>query len=303
MPVYRFGKLQERNRLYHIRMKTLFWNIGSELTDDKLLLICEAITSEAPDIFCIAEGSHSIVDCQKMIDIFLKHKYICYYSPLFSDREELKLGYKYVRNGLKIFIKDDTIPDEPFSFGNQRIDGRIVALKTFINYSPTTFIFLHNFSKSGDELDQVDFISALNDMIRVEKILGKDSRKVIIGDFNLEPWDNILKHKKYLRTSFFQNHNSIKQRYTDDIKNYFNPIAGLIFETKINNLGGTYYSDSYGWALFDYVLFDTKDSDIFYDIITEFRGGSKLLNSDETIKKSFLNNKLDHLPIITKINN
>ena len=111
------------------------------------------------------------------------------------------------------------------------------------------------------------------------------------------------KHKKYLRTSFFQNHNSIKQRYTDDIKNYFNPIAGLIFETKINNLGGTYYSDSYGWALFDYVLFDTKDSDIFYDIITEFRGGSKLLNSDETIKKSFLNNKLDHLPIITKINN
>lgn len=287
-------------------MKILFWNIGKKLTEKKLKLISEAISTENPDVFCIAEGSYSKKDCKKVIDVFVIHNYNCYYSPLFSENKGLKLNYKYKSNGLKIFIKNNIIPKEPFSFSNQRNDGRIVVLKVNTNFRPTTFIFLHNFSKSGTTnitLDQTQFILSINEMITYGKIADDTDRLLLIGDFNLEPWDNILRHKKYLRTNFFQNHNSMIQRSTDPIKNYFNPLAELIFQSKIENLGGTFYSDTSGWALFDYVLYDTKDSNITYNIITEFSGGSKLLNDDIEIQSAFLNNDLDHLPIITKINN
>jgi len=285
-------------------MKTLFWNIGKKLSDEKLNLIEEAISSESPDIFCVAEGSHSKINCQKIMDVFEKSGYSCYYSPLFYLNEKLKLNYKYKSNGLKIFIKDENISNTPFSFSLQRQDGRIIALKTFVNFLPTTFIFLHNMSKSGNRevtLEQTEFIGSLSDMLKIGNPSSATERIIIIGDFNLEPWDNVLRHKKYLSTNFFRIHNSIIQR-SENTKNFFNPLAELIFKSNNENLGGTYYSDSSGWALFDYVLFDTKESDITYEIITEFSGGSRLLNYDTEINKSFLHNDLDHLPITTKFN-
>jgi len=289
-------------------MKTLFWNIGKKLTERKLDLISEAITSESPDIFCIAEGSQSKDDCQKIISVFENHLYTCYYSPLFYLDNCLSLNYKYKSNGLKVFTKTDKTASESFSFSLQRQDGRIVSLKSYINYIPTNFVFLHNLSKSGNPevtLDQAEFIRSLADMLIMNNTFANperiiQERTLIIGDFNLEPWDNVLKHKKYLSTNFFQVHDSIVQRNNTSIKSYFNPLVQVILEAKIENLGGTYFSDNSGWALFDYVLYDTKESNITYEVLTEFQGGTKLLNKDTKICKSFLHEGLDHLPITTK---
>ncbi|MBN1968524.1 MAG: endonuclease/exonuclease/phosphatase family protein [Candidatus Delongbacteria bacterium] len=287
-------------------MKILFWNIGNVLSERKIELITESISIEHPDIFCIAEGSYSRIDCQRIVDKLIEQEYICYYSPLFCDKDELQLNYKYVSNGLKIFIKVNINPIESFSFSSQRKDGRIVALKTFINYRATTLIFLHNTSKSGNREvtdDQRDFISSLGTMIDFANIGIDTERIIIIGDFNLEPWDNILRHKKYIESSFFYKQNSLYQRKNNSSRFYFNPSPEIIFQSKIENLGGTFYTDNSGWALFDYVLYNTKDSVVIYDVITEFAGGSKLLNYDNSIRSSFINDDLDHLPIITKINN
>lgn len=287
-------------------MKILFWNIGKTLTEKKKDLIAQAITEQSPDIFCIAEGSISIIDCQNILDIFETNSYSCYYSPLFYQINELKLNYKYKRNGLKIFVKDKSILKEDFSFANQRQDGRIIVLKATINLKLTTIVFLHNFSKSGNREvtdDQRKFISSLSDMIEIGQISKDTERIIIIGDFNLEPWDNILRHKNYLKTSFIYKHNSFTLRKTNTINHYFNPIAEMIFQSKIENLGGTYFSEGNGWGLFDYCLYDTKNTNISYDVITEINNTNKLLNYDTTIYGNFLNEELDHLPIITQINN
>lgn len=287
-------------------MKILFWNIGKNLSKKKQDLIAHAINEQEPEIFCIAEGSHSMINCQIIIDIFATKFYHCYYSPLDYKNINLKLNYKYKSNGLKIFVKDKSILKENFSFANQRQDGRIVVLKAIINLRLTTLVFLHNFSKSGNREvtdDQKHFISSLTDMIERGQISYDTERIIIIGDFNLEPWDNILRHKKYLKTCFINNHNLITLRKTNLTHHYFNPLAEIIFQSKVENLGGTYYSDGSGWALFDYCLYNSKDTNLTYEIVTEINGGNKLLNYDTSIEGGFLNNDLDHLPIITQINN
>jgi len=293
-------------------MKVFFWNIGSTLTERKLDLIKEAIEGEMPDIFCIAEGSHSIIDCEKLNLCFEEKKYFCYYSPLFSKKEELLLGYDYNRNGLKIFCRDERQLQSQFQFSLQRHEGRIVVLHAYVNFKITTFIFLHNKSKGGSnavDLAQMPFILTLREMIDYGKItsvaqkldiMKNTERVIIIGDFNLEPWDEVLKHKDFLSTSFFRNHNGMKQR-NNSINHYFNPVVELLTKSDFQNLGGTYYSDSVGWALFDYVLYNTSDCDISYEIVVGFKGGSKLLEDDVSIKKSFLRDGLDHLPISTTI--
>jgi hypothetical protein len=263
------------------------------------------------------------MDCQRIIDVFIRNAYTCYYSPLAYLTTELNLNYKFNPNGLKIFIRKHEIAKEHFSFSHQRNDGRMVVLKTDIDfYKPTTLIFLHNKSKSGN-LEVTDnqrvFISELKMLINLLKMnripptsqatmmenyfAPMEERFIIIGDFNLEPWDTTLRQDIYLNTHFFSKHNEIRQRMEKEEGTYFNPIVELILKSDIQNLGGTYYSDSRGWALFDFVLYDTKNVNISYNIITEFTGGSKLLDHDTKITKSFINNELDHLPIVTKINN
>ena len=125
-------------------------NIGKELTRTKLKLISEALTSIKPDIFCIAEGSRSKVNCQNIINEFKAQNYVTYYSPLFSDKEELKPSFAYDPYGLKIFYKSTPIDNErrivfnDFSFTEQRENGRIVVLKAYFQYQKIAFVFLHN---------------------------------------------------------------------------------------------------------------------------------------------------------------
>jgi exonuclease III len=291
-------------------IKVIFWNIGKDLNigDDKtfkkLGLIAEAIDIVSPDIFCIAEGTPSKDACQKIVDVFLRKGYSCYYSPLFSDREDLKppTNYNYDRYGLKIFIKDISTIKTPFAFTEVREVGRIVALKIFFNYQEIIFIFLHNKSKEGEThetLDQADNIKAIYEMISLGKQSEEKERIIIMGDFNLNPWDRLLEHKTHLNTSYLQNRNSILQRNSDLC--FYNPIVELLSKSGTPNLGGTYYSNNSGWGLLDFVLYDTRDIQIQFDIITEFNGGSKLLNSATNINKSFFNHSLDHLPIISTV--
>ena len=149
-------------------------------------------------------------------------------------------------------------------------------------------------------LQAQDFINQYQTLL--DKKADDKERVIIMGDFNLEPWDRVLKHKKFLSTSFLENRNIINQRRNDE-KHFFNPLVGLIANTKVINLGGTYYGESKGWALLDYVLYDTKDGHISYDIITTFNGGSEILKSDPTLKKAFIAHELDHLPIIATVSN
>src|SRR5205814_647448 len=117
----------------------------------------------------------------------------------------------------------------------------------------------------------------------------KEKRIILMGDFNLEPWERTLRHEKYLNTSYISNLNHILQRSSSAVKCFYNPIVTFLANSTTSNLGGTFYSNSSGWALFDYVLYDTSEGKLHFDILTKFDGRGELLNPDTTLKTSFLN--------------
>jgi hypothetical protein len=294
-----------------MNLKIAFWNIGKFLSLGKEQLLEKAVSSLNPDIFGIAEGTHSIDNCNKMTAVFNKLGYLEYYTPLFVKRIELNLEYPYDRNGLKIFVKKGAaFTFEDFGFEDQKEQGRIIRIKVRWDYKVAVIIFFHNLSKGGSDdwtLDQTTYIRSLADMIRYgvkpsvedpDVPTAKD-RIFILGDFNLEPWEQPLRHPDYLLTSFFRSHNLVDQRKNDNLY-FFNPLVELIHSTTKPNLLGTYLNGGTK-ALFDYILYPTGNANVKFDVITDFGPGYALLDSDVTLVKDFLLHELDHLPIFATI--
>ncbi len=279
-----------------------FWNIRPRPTLEQLKLLSISIEHYAPDIVCIAEGTSSKEKCKKLLKTFEKLKYSCYYSPLSIKNKSLGLPYKFKPLGLKIFVKDKNIIAEPFSFSDQRANGRIIQIKIKNGKDYDSIIFIHNKAKKGGKEwndYQRDTLSQLKDMLYVGKAARASKRSLILGDFNLEPWDHILRSKVYMNTFFLNNHYSISKREKKE-RIYFNPISNDLHNSKITNLGGTFYSNSDGWALFDFVLYDKDESKINYEIIKSI-GKIDILNNNATQTKSFLNFDFDHLPILVTL--
>jgi exonuclease III len=219
-----------------------------------------------------------------------------------EEETDTVLSYVNKRYRLKIFHKDSVTLESEFKFTALRENGRIIVLKVYHKFKLLTFIFLHNKSKEGeteDTLDQTDNIKGIYELLNIGRAVKEKERVIIMGDFNLNPWDRLLHHKTHLSTSFYKNKNSILQRFPE--KCFYNPIIDLLTKSRTINLAGTHISTSNKWGVFDYVLYDTKDLELSFDIITEFKDGSKLLNTSEEIKKDFFNYDLDHLPIVTTI--
>ncbi len=283
-------------------MKILFWNIGDEIETTKFDVVKKVIASNTPDIVCIAEGSYSRNDCRNLNSFFDSINYFCYYSPLFADDISYKLDYKFGTGlGLKLYIKDKTSLVEDFHYGMQREEGRIISMIVRKNEKNYALVFLHNHSKKGDrEINhrQTSFITRLSDMIKFWYPKEKYQTLMILGDFNLEPWDTVLREKKLINNFFLRKHWNLAKRNGDSKNNYFNPILENIILEQNENLGGTFFKNEYGWALLDYVLINGEVDNIGFSIITD-----ELLEPDVSLKTDYIKNKFDHLPILTEIKN
>jgi len=280
-------------------MKVLFWNIGKELNDYKFEILTNLINNNNFEIISIAEGSYSKENCKKIDDYFKSNNYKCYYSPLFAENKLLMLDYKFERFGLKIYVKENLLIEENFHFGLQRENGRIVSITILKDFKKYILIFVHNYSKSGNRVitnEQIAFITRLSDMINIWKIKEQRDLLMILGDFNMEPWDNILREKKLINSFFTTKHWNISKRINDNSQNYFNPIIENIISDENSNLGGTFYKNEYGWALFDYVLINGNKDKVKYKILTD-----NLLETDISKTNNFIKHNLDHLPILIEI--
>jgi len=283
-------------------MKALFWNIGEEQTAEKMTALSELIDIEEPNIICIAEGSKSKDACIILNNMVTNKGYTNYYSPIFSDNTNLELGYKWVRNGLKVYYKNIALL-AIFTKSKQSEDGRIISIRFEHNRQEYSFIFLHNYSKINDPQKQKDFIDSLNDnIIEIAAEIKKD-KYVLIGDFNAEPWDDILRQKRFIDSYFINRQYNIRARDNRGVY-YFNPsLESIINGQQSINLAGTYHGSTYYWALFDFVLIGNGlDGHINYQIVTGF-GNKKLLKDNEDIKMrdQFLEYGFDHLPILVTL--
>ncbi len=292
-------------------IKVLFWNIGDKLPDSKIALLKQAITLHQPDVLAIAEGTPSRKACKTLVKNIEGEGYKTYYSPLHADQEEFGLKFGYVDLGLKIFVKNVVgYTYDTFNFELLRREGRILVLRFYWNFKTANLLFIHSKAKDAKEntpYRQNNFLLELTELVNyaikpaVTASAGAtaEARVFIMGDFNLQPWESLLRFEEGLMTSFFENRN-FKDRMEKGLY-FFNPLVKLIQSTPHKNLLGTYYSKHSGWALFDYVLYPTENSKVSFDVITGLDGSTFLLNPDEKLRKDFLNYGFDHLPILATI--
>lgn len=277
-------------------MNIVFWNIGKSLTDRKLEWVERLIACKIPDIYCIAEGPESIEATQNLMKRIELTGYRCYYSPVFYQEPVIDKRYDWNRCGLKVFVRNGVKLKTKFTFPNQKEDGRIVYLLFEQNGKNYSVFLIHGTSKSQTPMRQNAFIVELSNFIRA-KMLNKDGGVVILGDFNLEPWDNSLKDGKYIESyssSKAFNYFSFKEPQK---RIYNNPIVRYVEEHPNPDLIGTFYKGKH-ISLLDFALLSRDVDNFELEVVAEINGTSILVKSN---KKHVLVDELDHLPVSLKI--
>ncbi len=277
-------------------MRFLFWNINSSISHKKIEWLEKTIDKINPNVLCLAEGPESIHDCNSLLSIIEKKGYRIYYSPTFYNTPVISSQYGWNKFGLKVLVKNDIPIKSRFVFGNQKLEGRIIYLRfemNSINYS--TFL-LHGMSKSGDDIDQNDFISELSKFI-MAKTIGKEQDKIVLlGDFNIEPWEELLKKKKYIYSLFYNK--SFKYFFDKPIQRiYISPIFDYIQNHPNECLIGTFYNENY-ISILDFPLLSKNFDNYKMDILSEIDGETLIIEKNG---KHLLPDGFDHLPISLQI--
>lgn len=277
-------------------MKIFYWNIKNSLSDEKQSWIENAIDSEQPDVLCIAEGPESIDDCNKIVVDIIAKGYRTYYIPTFYSKDIIANQFGWNKFGLKVFVKNDTKLKTRFAFGNQKLEGRIIYLRFELDSKFYSTFLIHGMSKAGDEIKQSSFICELSSFIRTKTINRESDHIIILGDFNLEPWDDLLKNERYIYSSFFTksfSYHSIKISK----RIFYNPILEYIQKDIDSKLIGTFYNNKY-ISIFDYPLISKELTNYEFNVLTNI-GGSELMMDKNG--KHILVDELDHLPVTLKI--
>lgn len=277
-------------------MKLFYWNINRTITDEKKKWLERITASELPDILCIAEGPESIVTCHETVRLITSKEYRTYYSPTYYSENVISNHYGWNRFGLKVFIKSSVTLKSKFVFGNQKLEGRIIYLRFELSGRHYSTFLIHGMSKAGDEISQHAFIIELSNFIRTKTIDKENDSIIILGDFNLEPWDDLLKNKKYLYSFFYD---KLYKYYSSNstFRVFNNPILGFLQNHPNPNLIGTFYNLKHIGVL-DYPLVSNDVVNFEFNVLTEIDKTPLMRNNNG---KDLLVDDLDHLPITLKV--
>jgi len=268
-------------------MKIIFWNIGNSFTIDKENCVKDLIQEKNPDIFCIAEGTTSISNCQYLEKQFVSFGFQTYYIPTFYNTPIIGNQYGWNKFGLKLFTKKG-IAIPAFTFSEQQLEGRI----TFLRIKDCSIFFVHGMSKA-DDIPQYSFIVELYNFLKAKQLLFPDNKILIMGDFNIEPWENdLLSYEKYIYSHFYLKRFDFFKKYRLN-KVFYNPILECIQNHADKDLIGTFYNPTHT-SILDYFLITDYIEKYDIEIINEIKGLSLL---QKKTSKILLKNEFDHLPI------
>ncbi len=261
----------------------LFWNISNKPLLEEIVCLCH--TNEV-DILVLAECKLSDVEILLAINPDIERKYLAPFNP----SSYLSFFYRY--------------PPECISL--VRDEGR-TAIRRVSPPIGNDFILvaLHLPSKlymSDDE--QIYKCVDVAQVIEEAESRVQHDRTLVIGDFNMNPFENGVVSARGFHAVMDRNIASKGSRKFQkrDCKYFYNPMWRLMGNDTNGCLGTYYYGSgyiSYFWNAFDQVLLRPSLLDYFksedVSIITQV--GDKNLLKNNKIDKSFS----DHLPIMIKL--
>ena len=276
-----------------LKLKLLFWNIGPSPTFVQLAFVNSAITGIDADVVCISEGTPSMIACADLVTAIEGLGYLTYYHPNLSTAAVIGSQYNYNKLGLKLFYKNTLTGNKIFTFADQQAEGRILHFRFQFGAQHYSCFFIHNMSKGSDEISQQDFLFKLKLCIDSKRLLHKHDKFFIYGDFNLEPWDPLLRHKRTVKSYFYKKEHSFYN--SSNAKNlYFNPFLEYIKAHGNDLMIGTFHDESYS-SLLDFALFSEGMNNFDVEILDSINGAAMLRSVGTKIA---IHNDFDHLPIL-----
>jgi len=198
--------------------------------------------------------------------------------------------YKESVNDLAVIYPSEMIMTEN-SFTDSILDLKILDERTMsvdINFPKETisFINIHGYSKLHDDYKDLN-----EKMLKYLNGVKKPSKHVIIGDFNMNPFEENLFNEatfmSFREKKYVENSESTKPVY-------YNPCWKYMCERR-NPKGTIFYEDSMlQWSMFDQVLISKQFVNNFRSFEIPSKLGTKKISvSDCKNEKNFS----DHMPI------
>jgi len=259
----------------------LFWNISKNNRSNDIVTLCH---ENEVDILILAESTIKETVLLKVLNTGQRAKFIAPSNP----SSYLSFFFKYPINSIQ----------------NVTDDGRIsiyqisppIGLKVLL-------VALHLPSKLyGTEDDQTYRATRVIQTIREAEEKMEHTNTLVIGDFNMNPFDKGLVGADGFHAVMDQQTAKQQSRIVDGQQRlfFYNPLWGRMGDTSVGPPGTYYYRGSYVsyfWNTFDQVLLRPKLLDYFSEkqlhVVSKI-GEKSLLYDNGIIDKSIS----DHLPIM-----
>lgn len=281
MPIERTqARSSESRQTSNIVTKILFWNLGKK---DLREHICAAAKASSADVVVLIEWENSEIEMMKALQNGVSpdfHRPISTPSrfQLFCRSRNLDLAEIYASNRVSIRkLRSDTI---------ELLLGLV-----------------HGVDKlNWDHENQLANMVLLMSDIRAKEAEMNHSRTILIGDFNLNPFDramNIATGMNAMMASTCVKKGSRKiQKVSYEF--FYNPMWGH-FGDRTPGPPGTFYHTSsskghYGWNMLDQVLFRPAATPWFVDVQILTKAGDKPLHTKSG--RPDKNAASDHFPIL-----
>ncbi len=274
-------------------MKIGFWNIAGK--NNSLLndLIFSWSKIYDLDLILLLECKISNVRLLESLNRGGKSRYFWSPSPLFEN------------SYFSVFTRLESSFSKPIK-EEKRIQARNIIDPLFGNF---TLILIHYQSKRNwDESDQNAHSSELKYFIdSVESEIEHD-RTVVIGDFNMNPFQVGMVQTSGLHTTMDRRVAELGSRMVDGrtYKFFYNPMWSFFGEKGKGNVNGTYFYRSakpvtYFWNIYDQVILRPSLIEVFDEdslLILDQIGDKKLLNEQNVVNTDLS----DHLPVVFELN-
>ena len=276
----------------------LFWNIFKKPLDRSLVSLC---LKRGVDFLMLAESD---LDNGRLLDGLNRGDR--QYWPVFAQHGRLAI---FARHPPPDIIKVHDIPKLDVTDRVSPKNSDAIFMRAEIGPHKFNLVLVHLRSKlRGEKIDQMEKVRNVNQRIRLFEKKTKDERTLVVGDFNLDPFDEAIVMAMGFHAMMNRSVVSAEGRIVNRIRHpfFYNPMWNQFgCETVTGHPPGTFYYSKaenlrYYWHLFDQVLIrpglmgNFRDKDLQ---LVDYDGRSPLRIDGKPDFRDFS----DHLPIFFKL--
>lgn len=264
-------------------MKILFWNLNR---CDRRGLVCAAVNAESADVVVLIENKVPALDTLSAIQDHVSFDFslpdaIPGRFQVFSRATDYDLSEIY---------SGDRVSIRRFKFSGVELLLGVVHV-----------VDKRNFDDSRQSVQAV----LLADEIRRVEQQCKHERTIVIGDFNMNPFDEAMNIAAGMNAMMTAKCVKRRHRTVQKLKYpfFYNPMWGLFGDRTIGP-AGTFYNASgsrgtFGWNMLDQVLLRPDAIELFANVEILSTAGATSLETAQTRPAS--KRASDHLPVVVTL--